>query len=357
MTTKVVHLFFPGPLGGAEKVLLSALPRLSDVKSIKTKLWLVKESRSPSAITDFLDQLYDGISHSVFECNKILDLSLMRKLKDELTGDEIIHAHGLKATFYARLIKKYNNKLIITHHGHTSHTLKVRIYEWIQERIMKKADQVISVSKSMQDQLLELSIKSSLVENPLSLKRLELKMESTANPDILKLVVVGRLSPEKGINILLDAITDIENIELTIVGDGQEKTNLARIVKENNIENKVQFVGFQKEILPYLSESDCLVMPSLREGLPMTLIEAMCFGLPVIGSKVGGLKYLVQENGILVSPNNSKELKSAINIFIENSKEFKINAKEKSETFQKRFSVETWVKNTVNIYKNVSNQR
>ena len=221
---------------------------------------------------------------------------------------------------------------------------------------MKKADKVISVSKPMQDQLLALSIKSELVENPLSLKSISSKEKPTENSGILRLVVIGRLSPEKGINVLLDAIKEIQNLKLTIVGDGQEKPNLMRIVEENNIENKVQFVGFQKEILPYLSESDCLVMPSLREGLPMTLIEAMCFGLPVIGSKVGGLKYLVQDNGILVSPNNSKEINSAIYNFVENSKEFKIKAKEKSESFQKRFSVETWVKNTVNIYKNVSNQ-
>ena len=94
------------------------------------------------------------------------------------------------------------------------------------------------------------------------------------------------------------------NICLTIVGDGPEKTELRKTTEKYNMESYVIFTGDVEDVEKYLSESDIFILPSIYEGLPLSILEAMASGLPVIASNVGGIPDIVKENGILVSVND-----------------------------------------------------
>ena len=347
---KTIMLFFPGPVGGAEKVVVEGYRALLTL-SANIELWVVGENRAPHVLEEFRTLLGD-LPVKVFFCNSILDLKLIRTLKASLkeSPQAIIHAHGFKAAFYAYTCK-VNHPLIITHHGKTAHTLKVRLYELMEEFIMKRASKVIAVSQQMKESLSHKKIDSITVENFLTLKPLPSLVQSFSP---LKLLYVGRLSPEKGCLYLVEAMNSFsrDDIHLSIVGDGVERSQLELIATNKNI----RFLGFRNDIAQLMNEHHALIMPSLREGMPLTLIEATCQGLPVIASQVGGIPELVQNkvNGILANPMNSLDLRDAILELSLNYASFKESAETLAPKFRERFSAATWAEKTYEIYKSLS---
>ena len=190
---KTVMLFFPGPLGGAEMIVAEGFKKVLQLDP-NIELWIVGETRAPKSMQHFL-QLLEGLRVKTFLCRSIVDFKLIKEIAGQLRDNQIttIHAHGFKAAVYAKLALK-NQKLIITHHGKTAHTLKVRLYEFIEEQIMRRADQVIAVSGPMQEQLKQKNISSVLIENFLTIPQ-QSRIAIPTSP--LKLIFIGRLSPEK----------------------------------------------------------------------------------------------------------------------------------------------------------------
>ncbi|UZK67737.1 glycosyltransferase [Sphingomonas sp. M1-B02] len=144
------------------------------------------------------------------------------------------------------------------------------------------------------------------------------KQLSPAGP--LSIICVGRLSPEKGHAGLLSAFRRIvaEGIDakLVLVGDGPEGPALARTVRDYDLVERVELTGRLDELetLTRIAEADVLVLPSLMEGLPMVLIEALGLGKPVVSSWVAGIPELVEPNGtgILFAPGDWERLADAL---------------------------------------------
>jgi glycosyltransferase involved in cell wall biosynthesis len=346
--SNIIHLFFPGPFGGAEKVIIKGLSDLKNRSSIK--LWIVKENRCPQYAQYFEDECKKvGIDVTVFSSDGIFDFKLLKQLRSGVPEEFIVHAHGMKASFYGAFLP---GKLVVTHHGHTSHTFKVKIYELIQEMVMRRADAVISVSVAMKEELDSKNIDSILIENMLSITPVTTKLEMNQRP---KFIFIGRLSSEKGADKLVSAFSNIKNVDVSIIGDGAQREYLENKIEEENLHH-IKLLGFHSDVSSFIQSADALVMPSLREGLPMTLLEAICSGLPVIGSDVGGLKALVKHNGILVPPGDIVALEQAVQIFLERKEVFKKNAEILKTDFIRRFSVENWSKKTLAVYLRLSSQ-
>ena len=127
---------------------------------------------------------------------------------------------------------------------------------------------------------------------------------------------VGRLIPAKGLTYLISAVKQIQSehlsASLVIVGDGPQRTNLERIAKDMRI--KAIFTGWQVDPLPYYALMDIFVLPSLFEGLPNVILEAMAMEKPIVATDVGGASDLVRngENGFLVPPSDIESLAGAI---------------------------------------------
>ena len=352
--TKIISLFTPGPFGGAERVVVAGLSALN-LKDPHHELWLIQETRAPHLVEELRKYLPATLKVKVFQANSVVDIKLINQLKMAMRDVVLVHAHGFKAATYAFLAKTHQ-KLIVTHHGTTAHTMKVRLYEKLERVVMKRSHAIVAVSHVMKRQLTEHHIDSKLIhviENPLSFNPQTLN----AQGETTQLLFVGRLSPEKGAADLISALNDLSELDwkLTIVGDGIEREKIKALIN-SEIRTKVELVGFQKDVAVYLSQSHALVMPSHREGLPMALIEALCMGLPVIGSRVGALPDLVTTNGILVSPQNPTELKEALRLFISKRESYLSQARDQKNGFIKRFSVSNWVEQTVAIYQRVLSQ-
>jgi len=132
----------------------------------------------------------------------------------------------------------------------------------------------------------------------------------------VKLLTVCRLSNEKGVHVALDVLSMLsESVEVTyqIIGDGPEKAHLEALVDEMGLSKVVSFSGYlgQAEIREAYLDSDIFLLPSLSEGIPKVILDAMAYAVPVISTRVGGVADLVssnEERGWLVTPNSDVEL-------------------------------------------------
>ena len=135
-----------------------------------------------------------------------------------------------------------------------------------------------------------------------------------------QLLYTGRLAAEKGLPVLIESLGRLKTrgykFELTLVGDGPDRTELERLVQSTGLGSNVIFAGFagQDEVLAYLQRSDILLLPSFAEGVPVSLMEAMACGLPVIATYVGGVVELVEHarTGQMVSAGDVQGLEQAI---------------------------------------------
>lgn len=135
-----------------------------------------------------------------------------------------------------------------------------------------------------------------------------------------KFLYTGRLSVEKGLSVLFESLKLLRDagrdFELTLVGDGVDRERLESLGRELAIDRHLVFAGYrnQEEVGEYLRKSDIFILPSFAEGVPVSLMEAMAAGIPVIATNVGGVAELVESErtGLLVPPADSAALAEAI---------------------------------------------
>jgi glycosyltransferase involved in cell wall biosynthesis len=188
-----------------------------------------------------------------------------------------------------------------------------RFQEFFKKKTYPLAKGIITQT-SFSKSVLEKKIKAknvNIIPNPVnSIKKIECTPKNC-------IITIGRLSKEKGHLYLIEAFSRIKNYnwELRIIGDGPERIFLENLVKQKKIENQVVFYGYQKNFSIQLSESQIFVLPSLSEGFPNALIEAMSLPIACISSDcTAGPKDIIKdgENGLLVQPGNIDDLANAM---------------------------------------------
>jgi|GEM_PF-468787 len=246
----------------------------------------------------------------------------------------IVHTHTSKAGVLGRIAAKMAGTPITIHtfHGHIFgdffSPLKTKLFLFIERLMSRFTTRIISISELIHNDLINLRIingNGRIIENGFDLNQFVNVGRSVGNfrqdlglePEDILVGTVARLVPTKGCSYLLDAAPSFldlsPSIRLVIVGDGELKDELQRQVRSLGIERKVIFTGFREDMLEVYSAFDILVLPSLREGLPTVIIEALCCGLPVVATNVDAVPDLVTpEMGILVEPKNSEALAEAV---------------------------------------------
>jgi glycosyltransferase involved in cell wall biosynthesis len=153
--------------------------------------------------------------------------------------------------------------------------------------------------------------------------------------EIRNLLCVSRLSPEKGLTVLIRALSLLRergyDLELRVAGDGPTKEHLQKLASEIGLAERIHFIGFlsEDEIIRELRDSDLFVLPSFIEGIPVSAMEAMAVGLPVIATNVAGTSELIEDGktGILVRPSDAEALADAVVRLIKDY-EFRLRAAE-----------------------------
>ncbi|MFZ6015889.1 MAG: glycosyltransferase [Patescibacteria group bacterium] len=186
----------------------------------------------------------------------------------------------------------------------------------------------------------------------------EIPMEVSGNRSSGPYVFIGRLYPEKGIEVLIRAVARISNIRLSIIGEGPEKFRLQSLA--NKIApNRIHFLGFQSgEALKSLRQSArALCVPSIwYENAPLTVLEAMSEGIPVIASDIGGIPEMIQDGvtGFLALPNNIESWIDAINQMEAFSKNQRLDMGDSArEVARQKFSWESHMRQIEKLYEAV----
>lgn len=167
-------------------------------------------------------------------------------------------------------------------------------------------------------------------------------------------IFVGSFVPQKGLNLLVDVIKDID-YNFKFIGDGPLFNSIENKIKNENI-GHIELLGRQNPqmVAQYIKNSSFLILPSISEGLGMTIIEAMACGKPVIGTKVGGIPELIKNNynGFLIEPNNPDELKLRIKFLIDetNGKKLRKELGTNGEIFSKSFDWKNTAKEVHKLY-------
>lgn len=162
------------------------------------------------------------------------------------------------------------------------------------------------------------SKKVPIVMNGIDLSKCRIKTDYSFS-NVVRIINIGRLEEAKNQALLIDAFYHVtqknaqQPLKLTIIGSGSQKNQLVNLAKQLGIEQAIEFLENRESCFDDLFNSDVFVLPSKWEGMPMTIIEAMGTGLPIIASNVGGIPDMVSNNidAILIDPNRD-ELVNAI---------------------------------------------
>lgn len=284
---------------------------------------------------------------------------------------QIIHAHSVIPTGYiAAVVSKIMNKpLFVTAHGMDINNFeKSRIFNHFIASSLNSSFKSIAVSEDLAKKM-KLMVKDknkifvlrNAVDtgrfNPTRNKRIRNTFD--INDEEVLILFVGYLDEFKGIFELLNAFKVINsknnNVKLMMVGTGPKKDDLLKILTKMDLENDVIFTGRieSQKIHKYYQAADIFVLPSYTEGLPVSILEAMACGLPIVATSVGGIPEIINDgfNGFLVPPKNETELiKKIMGLIINRNlrEEFKNNSLKR---IKEEFNGERKISKLIELYK------
>lgn len=241
----------------------------------------------------------------------------------------IIQSHGYKSALLAWICRGlFRIPWLAFSHGYTSENRRIGLYNRLDAWVLRHADAVVAMSGAMADQLATGGVRVKRIhvihnaidpaDHCIDGTGSEWRRRWGISKEDLLLGVVGRLSPEKGQQVFLEAfhgvVAHAANRKAVLVGDGPEKERLAHQVSRLGLANHVLFTGHDPHIEALYPALDLVVIPSLSEGLPNVLLEAMLYGKPVVAAEVGAIRDILKPAaaGWLVPPGNAHALKAAM---------------------------------------------
>jgi glycosyltransferase involved in cell wall biosynthesis len=244
----------------------------------------------------------------------------------------IIHSHGYKGDILIGSLPKHirNIPMVRTQHGRTStKTLsKIWLYEVLDKLILRRMDAVVHVNNSVPRRVNGrnlVGIKNFIIENGIPELRFDPDSAFQSDPAVREFCkdsfVIGticRLSEEKGLGHLIAALRTLSdqyvNFKVVIIGEGPQRRTLEAIISDAGLSQKILLAGYRNSAYHYLPNFNVFVLPSLTEGLPITILEAMQAEVPIIATRVGGIPAVLENGklGTLIKPEDPKALADAI---------------------------------------------
>ena len=289
----------------------------------------------------------------------------------------ILHTHGYKPNILLGMFPRGLRKIpvVCTLHGwtNTARFSKLRLYEWLELKIIKHMDGIVLVSRKMKEMK---KIKSGsfdesrmfVVENGISCgesKNRQTILEEFESfggflgIDDFVIGATGRLSEEKGLNFLIDAVNILHEkgyvIKLIIIGEGPLYSELQSRVSSLGLDDYVLFPGYVRNARKLLKIFDIFIISSLTEGLPVTLLEAMCEKVPLIATSVGGIPDVLTDmkSGILIPPGNAGSIADAV-IKLYEDRQLAVKLSEAAHKIMElRYSVKAMAQGYLDVYESM----
>jgi glycosyltransferase involved in cell wall biosynthesis len=239
------------------------------------------------------------------------------------------HGHDYKSNAFGLLVRRFHKmKLVTTVHGWVLQTKKTPLYYWVDRMSMKWYDRVICVSQDLFERCQKIGLadeKLSLIENAIVVEDYERTISKTdarakfgVPADRFLLGACGRLSPEKGFDLLIQAVKNVvadgHDVGLLIAGEGQIEDELKSQIQDAGLADRVQLVGFLSDPRDLYQAIDLFVLSSLREGLPNVVLESMATEVPILTTRVAGIPAVMthEENGYIVDCDSAEQLEAGL---------------------------------------------
>jgi glycosyltransferase involved in cell wall biosynthesis len=359
----VVSLFHPH-LGGAEQQALMLAEQL-----IKRGMRVSVLTRAFSGLPSF--EVIRGVP--VYRSIKTLSwgkcfgfsymLSVLWFLLRNRNSYDIIHCHLLGfhsavAVLFQRLFNKKTISLVGAT-GPVSDFLQMKniFLGNFFLRLIARSDRLILLcEKSREEALTEGFSSEQLVYIPNGVDTAYFKPVPEARTKNNNIIFIGRLDCLKGVDTLLQALRKLKDAgvpaQLDIIGDGPERSGLELLARQLGITSAVIFHGAVHGVAPYLQRSSLFVLPSLSEGMPNVVLEAMACGLPVVATRVGGIVDIITdgENGLLVDAQHPDQLYEAMKRLLTDRQLADRLGGQALRTIERRFSLDTIVNRYISLY-------
>lgn len=356
---KILHIISSPSAGGAEVYIKDLSIEMAKKGNEVFILFLnmAKDiGRDQNYENNFLNELamnnisYDFIGYKARK-NIFFGIKRIRDLTTQINPD-IIHCHLYYAAFYACFTK--NKKIIYTHHN-----IKLGVNKLFYKLLDLRIHTYIGICYACHKLLSNIVKKQVIqIDNGVNINRLSPKIRNNHQPNnIIKILVVGRLSKQKNLDLLINSLIHIntKNILIELAGEGPERTHLENLVKQHSLTNQVKFLGNQTNIPFLLKNADIFAMSSSWEGLPIALIEATLSGLPCIVTNVGGCAEIIHQalNGIVIENTQDPKLYAEGLTKLINSEELRKQFSDNAITYSKKYDINTSVTQHLDLYKNI----
>ena len=239
------------------------------------------------------------------------------------------HGHDYKSNALGLLLRRlWPMRLVTTVHGWVKHTRRTPLYYRVDRFCLPRYEKVICVSPDLEQECLAAGVPAErcvLIENAIDIEEFsrrrgaeEARTEQGVAPGRFVVGAVGRLSAEKGFDLLIRAadllIRDGADLELVIAGEGDEEPRLRDLIGRLGRGDRIRLLGYRADLRGLYETMDCFALSSLREGLPNVLLEAMALEVPVVATRIAGVPRLIgnEVNGMLVNPGSADDLAGAI---------------------------------------------
>jgi len=379
---KVAYLLTPVDFGGAEKVSLNIFRYYNrDIFHLEpitlVRPWekdnffigeLEKENISCHPLPLAVKREKDFFR--VFRCCKLF-FSVVKSKRFDL-----IHTNGYFADIIGIPVAKVMKiPHVATCHGYIENDLKLKLYNKLDMFFLRFAGRIVAVSHVIKSLLIANGVSADkivVIENSVELptkshekttkKRWVMRERFAIQDNEVVLGYIGRLSEEKGLLYLLDAVARLIEkgmpFKIILVGEGPQRAELETRVADHGLQNNVIFTGFQQDVSEFLPVFDIFTLPSLTEGTPMALLEAMGAGLPVMASSVGQIPDIIDDgiNGVLIQPADQSSIERTLTGLLEKRDLWKSLAERGRDTIDRNYNIKDWIEKFQSIYLELANK-
>lgn len=358
MKTRILYIILNGKeYGGSEKHVVDLI---NNIDKKKYEIYLIMSKRNIMK-----DNIKKNNIKGVYLLNRNNPFCIyeIRRIIKNIKPN-IIHAHAARGIFFIRLALKkkkikQKSKLICTTHGWILEYLKFN--KLLQKMFLLNKeldDKTLTVSDFSMNELIEKGYnpeKLKFIYNGIDTKKYN--KDAPIKNDLNSISYIGRFTNQKGIIYLMKAIEDLKDskYKFYIYGAGELEQYIKEFIAKKKLKN-VKLEGFieSKYVMEKLYNTDILILPSIDEGFPYILVEAIACGVPCVATKVGGVGEIIDDNvGKLINSKDEKEIcKAIIDIDKGNISDMSKKCIEKS----KKFDISNMIKQIEEVYEEVLNE-
>lgn len=361
---RVLQLCAPGRAGGLETVVRQLAVGLRE-QSVDAHVAVVLDP-SEAEGHPFADALEsDGTTvHRI-----VLGARAYRREREAVarvlstTGAHVLHTHGYRSDVMDGPVARQGGvPHVVTLHGFTGGSWRGRFYEWLQVRAAVRADATIVVSSAIERRVRAAGggarvrlIRNAMRPPHLSMHRDAARQALGLPSDIPVVGWVGRLSIEKGPDLLVEALAQLRGeAHVVVIGDGSMRQSLQDRVGQLGMSSRVTFAGLRANAAELFGALDLLALTSRTEGTPMVLLEAMWAGVPIVATSVGGVPDILGHDDAWLTTPEAGAIASALDAALIDPEARRTRAAHAVARVQRTHDVDSWIAAHAAIYREVS---